>query len=317
MPPFVHLSAADVAACGLAPAAMLDALEAAFLAQSVGAATTRPALSMPAGGPASFRAKGGVLVSAGYAAVKWYGYHPQNPAQGLPEYRPLILLSEAATGAPLALIDGTWITTVRTAAITAVGARHLAAPGADTAAFVGTGVQARANLDALLSHHPLRRILIQGRRPEPAQAFAAYARALGLQAEVVDDALPHAPIVVTTVPRLSPRTQFLDATRLAPGAFVSMVDSGVAWDPAGLRAFDTRIADDMPEAATHHEPGDATATRFDASLAGVVGARHPGRRHADERIALIFSGTGLADVAAAVAVYERARSLGLGTALAL
>ena len=74
------------------------------------------------------------------------------------------------------------------------------------------------------------------------------------------------------------------------------------------------VADDVEQSTGHLDRGDAAAT-FDGSLSDVVGGLQPGRIAAEDRIALIFSGTGLADVAAAAAVYRRARERGLGRML--
>jgi ornithine cyclodeaminase/alanine dehydrogenase len=310
----LHLSEAEVAACGITPAAMNAAVEAAFLAASRGRATTRPALSIPAGGAASFRAKGGVLLDEGFGAVKWYGYFPGNAAAGVAEFRPLVLLNEAATGLPVAIMGGDLITAMRTAAITAVGAKHLARPGSSTIGFVGCGTQARANLRALLPIVPLRRALLHGNRAATMEAFASFVRQEGLAAEIVADprdALA-AEIVVTTVPRLSPRTAFLHAADVPAGTFVSMVDSGVSWAKEGLEAFALRVSDDPVQSTSHAERGDAV-TSFHAGLPQVVAGRVAAAP--DDRRALIFSGTGLADVAAAVLVYRIALARGIGRQL--
>ena len=314
----LYLSAADVLACGLTPGEINAAVEAAFVASGRGEATTRPALSIPVEGGAAFRAKGGTLLDRGFGAIKWYGYFPGNAAAGIAEYRPVIVLNETATGMPLAVMNGDWITAVRTAAISAVGAKHLAPAGARSVAFIGVGGQARANLLALLPGHGIERIVACGRRRETTEAFAAFARGHGVAATVSDDpnaAIAGVEIVVSTVPRLAAATHFLDAGRLAAGAFVSMVDSGVSWDPAGIRRFSRCFADDVEQSTGHLDRGDAAAT-FDGSLSDVVGGARPGRISAEDRIALIFSGTGLADVAAAAAVYARARERGVGTMLA-
>lgn len=315
----LHLSAADVAACGITPAAMNDAVEAGFLEAARGTGMMRPALSIPAGDGASFRAKGGVLGGAGFAAVKWYGYFPGNVAAGLPEYRPLVLLNETTRGFPVAIMDGTLITTLRTAAISAVAAKHLAKPGATRLGLVGLGVQARAHLGALRAIFPIATVLAHGRRAATTAAFLDAARAEGIaDVRACDDprdVLSQAEIVVTTVPRLSPRTGFLDAAWLAPGAFASLVDSGVSWNAATLGAFAQIFSDDVAQTRGHAEPGDATGADFAAGLAAVVGGAHPGRHEAAGRIGLLFSGTGLADAAAAALVYRRATALGLGRVL--
>lgn len=315
----LYLSAADVMACALEPQEINAAVEAAFLAVAQGEAVTRPALSMPAGARASFRAKGGVLGAAGYAAVKWYGYFPGNTQHGRAEYSPLILLSDAETGFPLAIMEGTWITAVRTAAITAIGAKWLAHPDAQRVAFVGCGTQARASLEALLPNSGLSSAVACGRRRETAEAFAVFARRHGIETEVTDDphhAIADADIVVTSVPRQSPRTHFLDAGGLSPNAFVSMVDYGVSFRTETLDAFSRCFADDAEQASIRAEQGD-TVVPYAGSLAEIVGGAKSGRGMADERLALVVSGTGLADVAAAAAVYGRARALDLGQSLSL
>ncbi|WP_161600927.1 ornithine cyclodeaminase family protein [Teichococcus oryzae] len=312
------LSAADVAACELSPASINDAVEAAFMAVSASQASTRPALSIPAGGPSSFRAKGGVVNAEGFGAVKWYGYFPRNAALGQAEFRPLILLNETETGFPVAVINGDWITAVRTAAISAVGARHLSRPESATVAFIGCGTQARSNLEALQAVRPLRRAILHGNRPETTAAFAEFVRARGLEAETSTDpraALREADIVVSTVPRLAARTHFLDAGWMAPGGFAAMVDSGVAWDGATMGAFEARFSDDVAQSEGHAETGDVLTT-YQGSLAQVVSGSC-GRSHASQRLALIFSGTGLADAAAAIAVYRAAQARGLGRRLPL
>jgi ornithine cyclodeaminase/alanine dehydrogenase len=317
MEEMVHLSRADILACGLDAAAVNDAVEAAFRARAAGAATMRPALSIPATGRASFRAKAAVMPGLGYAAVKWYGYYPENAALGEAEFTPLILLNETERGRPLALLDGQWITGMRTAAVSAVAATALAVPGAERVAFIGCGVQARAHVLALLARFPLRHATLLGRRAESTADFAAFVATHGLTPEITTDpraALATAQIVVSTIPRLSPQTHFLDASWTAPGSFTSMVDAGVAWAPAALSGFDRVLTDDL-ENAVHVEAGDADMAS-EADLCDVVGGR-AGRESARERIALLFKGVGLADVAVAAAVWQRAQALGLGRRLAL
>jgi ornithine cyclodeaminase/alanine dehydrogenase len=312
------LSADDVAACGVAPAAVNTAVEAAFAAMAKGQAHTRPALSIPAGGPSSFRAKGGVAGAEGLAAVKWYGYFPDNPRTGHPEYRPLILLNETGTGLPVAVINGEWITASRTAAISAIGAKYLARPDSTVVAFIGCGKQARSNLHALCAELPLRRAIACGNRAGTTAAFADFVRTEGLEAEVMIDpraAVEVADIVVSTVPRLSARTHFLDAAWVAPGSYTAMVDSGVAWDGATLDAFDIRVSDDVAQSTGHAERGDAV-TSYGGSLADAVAGVLP-RPTSPQRTALIFSGSGLADAATAIAVYRAAMVRGIGRMLPL
>ena len=307
------LTADDVAACAISPTAMNDAVETAFAASAAGEARTRPALSIHCNVSSSFRAKGGVLNAEGFAAMKWYGYFPANTAFNQPEYRPLILLNETTKGFPVAVINGDWITAARTAAISAVGAKYLSRRESATVAFIGCGTQARSNLQALKAVRPLSRAILFGNRPETTVAFAEFVRSEELVADITTDpqfALRNADIVVSTIPRLATRTQFLDANWMAPGGFASMVDSGVAWVSATISAFDACFSDDVEQSGGHTDRGNATAP-FQGSLAQAV-SKVISRGSEQQRLALIFSGTGLADAAAAVAVYREAQARGLG-----
>jgi ornithine cyclodeaminase/alanine dehydrogenase-like protein (mu-crystallin family) len=313
----LYLSAADVQACAITPAEMTAAVESAFQEAARGTATTKEEMSIPVTDGERFRAKGGVLRGAGYGGVKWYGYFPGNLQHGQPEYRPLIILNEARFGFTVAIMNGDWITAHRTAAITAVGAKWLARPESSRVGFVGCGWQARANFEALLPLFPIVSAIACSRRIETAEAFAKFCRENGVAAEATTDprnAVSEADIVVTSVPQASTRTPFLEAAWVAPGSFVSMVDVGRSWKPDGLASFTSCFTDEMQQA--RHRAQQGGVSEFDAGLAEVIGGLHSGRKSPEDRIALIFSGTGLADVAAAALVYERARALGRGTLLA-
>src|SRR5262245_65826622 len=84
-----------------------------------------------------------------YMAVKSLLLNPRNPERGLPSINSLVTLLDGNTGVPLAVMDGNWITAVRTAGVSAVAAKRLARPDSSIAAFVGCGVQARTHADAL------------------------------------------------------------------------------------------------------------------------------------------------------------------------
>ena len=98
---------------------------------------------------------------------------PGNPAAGLDSHQGVVLLSSEQTGQPLAVLNASAVTEIRTAAVSAVATELLAAPGADVLAIVGTGVQARSHLMAIAATSPLAEVRIAGSRPARAAAFAA------------------------------------------------------------------------------------------------------------------------------------------------
>nr|WP_046502623.1 ornithine cyclodeaminase [Streptomyces odonnellii] len=111
-----------------------------------------------------------------YAGVKIATVAPGNPAAGRPRVQGQYLLLDAPTLTPLALLDGGALTTVRTAAVSALAADHLAEPGAGHLVLFGTGPQARGHLDALRSVRPLNRVTVVGRTPGRAAEFIETAR---------------------------------------------------------------------------------------------------------------------------------------------
>jgi ornithine cyclodeaminase/alanine dehydrogenase len=314
----LYLSQADVIACGLTPAEINAAVEAIFRAKAEGAAWTQPKLAIFRPDGASFRAKGGAV--ADYGAMKWFGYYAGNERYELPDFVPLVVLNEGRSGMPIAVMDGVWLSAVRTASITAAAAKYMARPEAKSIGFVGCGKQARSNLAALLPLFPLESLVAYSRRASTAHAFAEEARRHGLEAQVVTDAraaISGLDIVVSCVAHGALKHGFLDASELSPGTFVSMVDLGYSWHRATLASLDRVICDDLEQSG----PGGSEKLNFDGTYAGeiadIVSRKIPGRVRPEERNAIIFSGVGLADTAAAIAIYEAARKRGIGTTLPL
>ena len=248
---------------------------------------------------------------------------PDNPVRrGLPTIQGVIALFDADSGEVLALLDSIEITSLRTAAATAVAARHLARADARVVAMCGCGTQGRSQLRALAAVRPLDAALAfdvdAGRAADYAREMT---RALGIPVTAVDD-LPSAArrsdIVVTCTPA---RRWILGRGDVAPGTFVAAVGADAPdkqeLDPA-LLAASTVVVDVLEQCAQmgdlHHalDAGVMTRAHVHAELADVVSGARPGRRSADEVTVFDSTGTAIEDVAAAWLVYERAVARGLG-----
>jgi ornithine cyclodeaminase/alanine dehydrogenase-like protein (mu-crystallin family) len=314
----LFLNDADIVACDISVTSVCDAVRAAFQAKANGRAATGHHLGIVADPQLDFKAKGGVLHDAGFAAMKWYGFAAQNAAENLPNFMPVIVLNELSTGAPVAIMDGHWISGVRTAAISAVAAQVLASSGATSIGFVGAGVQAAAHLAALRALFPIQRVTAYTPSGQGAQRLVESVRLLGLDARAVTDpraAVQEHDIVVTSIPRTSSLRHYLDGAWVATGSFVSMVDLGAAWNRQTLGAFDLMITDYLDP--TTHRPIETL--NYDGDYAGDIGAmlNTPPARPGARRSGLIFAGSGLADVAVASLVYQRALAMGAGQRLQL
>lgn len=308
-----------VMACGITPAQMVAAVAGAFRTKASGEAGTAPKLWMHAGGEASFSAKGGVLQDEGLAVVKWYGYVPHNEARGLPDFSPLVIVSCTQTGLPLAVMDGQWLSAMRTAAISTIAAGVLARPESSSAGFVACGSLAHSHLQTLHSQFPLKRIVASSRSRDSAQALTEAARALGLEARVAADAseaVRDMDIVVSSVPRQSRPRGFLDARELSPGAFAAMACMGHSWDAGSIGALDLLVTDDCDPATRLALEPVSWGGRFNADIGQLLARPDEWRPSGSTRSAAIFAGSGIADAAAAALIYRRALERGIGRPLA-
>jgi alanine dehydrogenase len=264
----------------------------------------------------------------GYFAAKTNANFPENPRRfGLPTIQGAVLLADAGTGEPLAVMDSASITALRTAAATAVAAKFLARPDARTATLVGCGVQGEVQLAAIAAVLPLQHAWVLDADHARAERLAGEATArLGVGVDAAKDlsaALAQSDVCVTCTPS---RRAFVFAGDVRPGTFIAAVgadDRGKQELEPALVASATLVVDVLEQCAEIGElqhalaAGLLTRDRVHAELADVVGGRRPGRTRDDEITVFDSSGTALQDVAAAVAVYEKARALGRGTEVRL
>ena len=226
--------------------------------------------------------------------------YPDNAQRGLPTHLASIQLFRASTGEPIAVMDGRLITEMRTAAVSAVAARALATPDARVLAVLGTGVQARAHMEALRLVREFDDVRVWGRTPEHARRLAAEMNARSMAA---DDAVRGADVVVTVTNAAEP---ILRGSWLTEGTLVIAVGAvGAARRELDADAMRGAVVVDSREAAMQ-ESGDvllAQAT-ISAELGEILGGLTP---RPNGRVT-VFKSLGLAveDVAAARLVYEAA-----------
>ena len=263
-----------------------------------------------------------------YSAAAGYGLKalvitPGNPAVGRDAHQGGVLLFDVHTGEPLALVNASAVTEIRTAAVSAVATDLLAGPGAAELAIIGTGVQGRAHAHAIAASRPLAGIRLAGRDLARTRDVAAeLSGALDVPVTAHDDvaaAVAGAGIVVTATTSPDP---VLRREWLSPGVHVNAVGACVP----GARELDTAT---MAEAAifadsresVSHEAGDYLLAERDgvvnpvrAELGELLTGTAPGRAAADE--ITVFESLGLAaeDLAAASYLYEKAARQGAGTA---
>ena len=289
----------------------VEVIERAFAALASGVVVMPPILSMDLP-----QVNGEVDVKTAYIpgfdgfAIKVSPGFFDNPTLGLPSLNGLMILFSATTGLVEAVfLDNGYLTDIRTAAAGAVAARHLAPERVETAGVIGTGVQARLQMQAAHLVRPFTRVLVHGRDKNKAAACAAeLGAALGIAAEVAADAetlVKDAQLVVTTTPA---RTPVIRADWLHPGLHITAMGADQAGkneiDPAALTAADLYVCDRVSQCETSGELEAARAAGLmrgvtPPELGTIVSGAHPGRVAETDVTICDLTGTGAQDTAIA------------------
>lgn len=291
----------------------VEAVEAAFASHGRGEARMPPKvyLDLP-DHDGDFRAMPAAL--ADVVGVKWVNSHPQNPARhGLPSVMGIYVLSDPATALPLAVMDATWLTALRTGAAAGVASKHCAVRAPRTIGFVGSGVQARTMLAAhrVVFGDELA-AMFSDRSPEVALALA---RELGGSAVSIEEA-SGADIVCTSTPS---RTPVVERAWLSPHAHVNAMGADgpgkQELDPSILRY--AQVVIDEPHQAEHSGEINVPITKGlygIGRVAGTLGQVVIGEVAIDRGRLSIFDSTGLAiqDAALARRILDEARAQGVG-----
>lgn len=311
---FIHLDEADLDGLAVTATEVIGALETLFRRQDESRAWAVPksAFQLPDG-----RYLMATLAAADdppLVAVKSLVLNPRNAARGLRQINALVTLLDSDTGLPVAVIDGGWITAIRTAGLSALAARHLANPESTRMALIGCGVQALSHLKIFSSLFPLREIRAFGRGAENRDALCEVAEGMGLRAirsAAGRDAMEGAELIVTSVTLTTDVPPFLDARGLARGSFTAVTDYMAPWRKETASAFDRVVVDDVAhETASDHPLIDPE--RINGDLRTLLRGEIADGYAPAIRTAFVFRGPAIADLALAGLVYRKAKATSVG-----
>jgi alanine dehydrogenase len=253
--------------------------------------------------------------------MKWVSVYPENRKKNLPTTMAVIILNDAATGFPLAIMDGTHITKMRTGAAGGIAAKYLARGNSKIAALVGCGAQAESQLAALNECFALELVKVYGQKPVGAKDFIKRMKGLKLKmavSETVRECVQDADIVVTTTPSRKPIVRL---EWLKRGAHINAIGADARGkqelEPAILRKAKVAI-DDWSQAPSSGEinvpwsKGLLSKKDIHATLGEIISRRKPARINKDELT--VFDSTGLAiqDVSCAQFAYFQALKKNIG-----
>jgi Predicted ornithine cyclodeaminase, mu-crystallin homolog len=312
----LYLSRADVERL-LDIDSMLEALGKALVIFSSGITSVPPRAGARVGDRGIMGAMPGYVPGIALE-VKLVSVFPANHQRGLPSHQGLIMVFDEDTGSPLAVMDGTYITAIRTGGTAAVAARLLARNDASVLAILGAGVQGRSHLETFPRIRDFKEIRVASRDSDRAKALAVrHPRAVFV--ESFEAAVRGADVVACCTDAREP---ILQLEWLKPGVHVSSV--GGTWGPeldaATIAAG--RVFVEWRGAATNPPPAGAIELQgLDGEslteIGEVLAGTRPGRQSHDEITIYKSTGHAVEDAAAARLVYDRAKAEGAGVTLEL
>ena len=295
-----YLSQSDLEALGLTTRQIVDSVKDVIRGSAEGRVWSAPkAAFAPPNDDRYMMAALAAMDGPSLLAVKTVVLNPENTANGLPQINGLVTMLDSKTGLPVAILDGNWITAVRTAGLSATAATYLARADASSIGFVGCGVQARSHLDAFADLFPLKDIKMFGRGQANVDLLAELARAKGLSVETLESGQAVADsvdLLVTTVTHTGGAEPFLDASTMKPGSFAAVVDLAAPWKRESFGALDLVCVDDLvQEKALPNKL--CNPDHITGDLSGLVLGTSAARSDPAQRSAFVFRGHALGDLA--------------------
>jgi ornithine cyclodeaminase len=323
-----YLNGPDVAALALTDDEIIAAVEAGLLAQGQGHTVIEPRMHLipDRAFNGHFNVLRGYVAPLALAGVKIVSDYVDNYRQGLPSEMGLLNLFDPRTGRPVAIIDAAGLTDMRTGAVTAIGARHLARKGSRILGHIGARGTAHWNVRLLDHLFDFDEIRVHSRRPESRDAFARRLEAeLGKPVRATADwaSCVRGADIVVEASRLNAPEPLLATSWIKRGAFVVPYGTMSAVELSLTDIMDKLVVDDWGQCKSgmfgslraHVDAGKLTEATLHAELGEIVAGRKPGRERDDETILLWHRGLSLSDIALGHAMLEKARALGIGQRL--
>ena len=304
MVPF--LTAENVLAA-VSPERAVEAVREGFIAYAKGEWSMPPKVYVAAYPNGDFRAM--PAIGAGYAAIKWVTSFPVNLERGLPTVKAIVLVSNAETGMPVAILEGSALTALRTGAAAVLAAETLGRRKAKTVAVIGAGVNGKATARTFLARG--REVMLWDVDPERARAIA---EELGATVAADREEALAADIVATVTPAYEP---LIAENTLRPGQHVSLMgaDGPGKCEIAPREIARTHVFCDEWAQASHagelqHSVREHLVKREQVTQLGdVLAGLAPGRANGKEITTFDSTGLAIQDLALALAVLERVGEL--------
>lgn len=309
---FLVLNRANLDGLNLTWAEVMDVIDDAFVQKARGEVQNPPKPKVAPRSDAFVNAMPAFLAGSDSLGIKWVSGFEQNRTKDLPYIYGALLMNDADTGRPLALIDGGWVTEKRTAAVSGVTLRHV--PGSvGTLGIIGAGLQGNRHLEVALEVHPeIEHVRVFDHREAHGHALLAQAgERVGTVVHSALEATRDADLVISSISRrMDPR---LDGSNTAPDALILPVDYDDTFGPDVVREAAFFAVDDRGQYDSVLHRAFQGYRDPDGELAQLVSGEMTVPDHGRR----VFTNMGLAmeDVALGTLILERATATGAGTTI--
>lgn len=321
----LYLTREDVKSVGLTMKDYIDLMEEAHRDKGNGAVTMPPKITVQPRDELFMLGMGCAVERTGAAGIKWLSGCATNRDKGLPRFTGFIIMNDLETGAPLCVMDASYVTAMRTAAVSGLALRYLANKDSRTAGVYGCGVEGRTNLEAALCECPAighvlawapRRVTVDRYVEEMREKFP------GVLIEACDDpetVMREADVFLGSSPVThGDEFKLVHAHWLKPGLTAVPVNTESHFYDDAVEAFDRVFIDDVPMFELCKSNGHyRTIGQAPPELSDLVTGRAKGRERHDERIITFTEGIGLNDVACGARILSLALEKGIGRMLPL
>jgi len=314
----LYLSKKDVEETDLTMAEIINVVEEALREKGEGKVEMPPKPGIHPRPDAFIHAMPAFIPRMPAAGMKWVSGFPDNRKCNLPYIMGVLVLNDPETGAPICIMDASWITAKRTGAATAVAAKYLARKDSKVFGILGCGVEGRSNLEAMsTAFKGLEEVRAYDISKANLQRYVSeMTDKYGLSVGPVDSpkkAVKGCDIVVTAGPILKHPKPVIEAAWFDDGGFACPLDFDSYWKPQAMHSMHKFCTDDLEQLLYYQSSGYfQDIPNVYADLGELATGKKPGRENDSERTMSMNLGLAIEDMATAIKIYEKAKSKGTG-----
>ncbi|MEM0053067.1 MAG: ornithine cyclodeaminase family protein [Nitrososphaeria archaeon] len=255
------------------------------------------------------------------AGMKWIAGSASNPLKNLPYLTGLIILNDPETGLPISIMDATWITAKRTAAVSAISAKYLARKDAETISIIGCGVQGRSHLEFLsLVLKNLKKVNLFDLVYDKMLEFESFVKR-NFEFEVHKSSSPKeavqgSDVIITATPILKKPTPIGRIDWVKDGGLIMPLEFDSYWLPETFSKVNKIYTDDLEQLKYYQALGHFPLMKeVNGELCELIVGKIGGRNNDEEKIMALNLGLAISDIMVAKKIYEKALSKNLGLLL--